>query len=111
MTLFTFGDVMISSADDLKTRLERIRLLQHRLNRARDIAVQAEIITQLTLETEAVRRAQTALPAPDLTAPHTEPDPQPAAKVAAAARRRRPARTRKVNRDRARGRTVRRIER
>jgi hypothetical protein len=112
MTLFTFGDVMTSSADDLKTRFERIRLLLHRLNRVRDTAVEAEIITQLTLETEAVRRAQTAtLPASDLTAPHVDRDRQPGGQQATGARPVRATRARKRSGDRTRGRTVRRAAR
>jgi hypothetical protein len=56
--LFTFNDV--TSSTEVKTRLDRIRLLVHRLNRVRDSALEAEIITQLTLETEAVDRARAA---------------------------------------------------
>jgi hypothetical protein len=113
MTLFTFGDMMTSSADDLKIRFERIRLLLHRLNRARDIGVEAEIITQLTLETEAMRRAQTVtVAASDLAAARSGSDPRPAGQPAAAARQpRRPARAHRVPGNRARGRTVRRAAR
>jgi hypothetical protein len=58
-TLFTFSDVT-STNEELKTRLDRIRILVHRLSRVRDSALEAEIITELTLETEAVDRARAA---------------------------------------------------
>ncbi len=54
-TLFTFTDVT-SSTEEVHARLERIRTLLHRLARVRDTGIEAELITQLTLETEAVRR-------------------------------------------------------
>jgi hypothetical protein len=60
MTLFNFS-VVTSLTDELKGRLDRIRTLLQRLNRVRDSAVEAEIITELTLETEAVRRVRAAL--------------------------------------------------
>jgi hypothetical protein len=50
----------VTSSTEVKTRLDRIRLLVHRLNRVRDSALEAKIITQLTLETEAVDRARAA---------------------------------------------------
>jgi hypothetical protein len=53
-TLFTFTDVT-SSTEHLNARLQRIRTLLHRLARVRDTAIEAELITQLTLETESVR--------------------------------------------------------
>jgi hypothetical protein len=62
MTLFNFDDVT-SKTDELKIRLNRIRTLLQRLNRVRDSATEAEIITQLTLETEAVRRVRAAVAA------------------------------------------------
>ena len=54
-TLFTFTDVT-SSTEEVNARLERIRTLLHRLARVRDTGIEEELITQLTLETEAVRR-------------------------------------------------------
>jgi hypothetical protein len=45
-----------SSTEELKVRLERIRTLLHRLARVNDGGVEAELIAQLTLETEAVSR-------------------------------------------------------
>jgi hypothetical protein len=53
-TLFTFSDVT-SSTEQINARLQRIRTLLHRLARVRDTVIEAELITQLTLETEAVR--------------------------------------------------------
>jgi hypothetical protein len=112
MTLFTFGDVMTSSADELKTRLERIRLLLHRLNRVRDSAVEAEIITQLTLETEAVRRArEAALPVPHPAPDPRALDPKPVKQPAADAPPNRVSRSRRLTGGRARGRAVRRAAR
>jgi hypothetical protein len=49
-----------SFSEELKTRLQRIRTLVHRLTHVRNSAIEAELITQLTLETEAVRRARAA---------------------------------------------------
>ena len=57
-TLFTFNDV--THTEEVNVRLERMRTLLHRLSRVRDTAVEAELITQLTLETEAVGRIRTA---------------------------------------------------
>ncbi len=54
-TLFTFTDVT-SSTEEVNARLGRIRTLLHRLARVRDTGIEEELITQLTLETEAVRR-------------------------------------------------------
>jgi hypothetical protein len=54
-TLFTFTDVT-TSTEQVQTRLERIRTLLHRLARVRDAGIEAELINQLTLETEAVRK-------------------------------------------------------
>jgi hypothetical protein len=54
-TLFTFTDVT-SSTEQINAHLEKIRTLLHRLARVRDTGIEAELITQLTLETEAVRK-------------------------------------------------------
>jgi hypothetical protein len=59
MTLFTFDDVT-SSSDELKERLERVRTLLYRLARVKDSSVEAELIAQLALETEAVSRLRAA---------------------------------------------------
>jgi hypothetical protein len=77
MTLCNFSDVP-SPIDELQIRLDRIRTLLHRLNRVRDSAVEAEVITQLTLETEAVRRARAAVAAADSEARSRASDPTPA---------------------------------
>jgi hypothetical protein len=67
-TLFTFTDAT-SSTEQIHVRLERMRTLLHRLARVRDSGIEAELITQLTLETEAVRELRAN--APDAT---SEPD-------------------------------------
>ena len=54
MTLFTFN--VVTPTQEVNLRLERIRTLLQRLSRVRDAALEAELITQLTLETEAVGR-------------------------------------------------------
>jgi len=56
MTLFTFNAV--TPTQEVNLRLERIRTLLQRLSRVRDTALEAELITQLTLETEAVGRVR-----------------------------------------------------
>jgi hypothetical protein len=56
LTLFTFNGV--TPTQEVNQRLERIRSLLQRLTRVRDTAVEAELITQLTLETEALGRAR-----------------------------------------------------
>jgi hypothetical protein len=49
-----------SSSEQLKARLERIRTLLYRLARVKDAGVEAELIAQLTLESEAVSRLRAA---------------------------------------------------
>lgn len=66
---------MSSSDRVLASRVKRIGTLLHRLSRVRDSSVEAELIAQLTLETEAVRKirallrggAAQAFPLPGLT--------------------------------------------
>jgi hypothetical protein len=51
---------MTTEQDPLAARFERVRTLVRRLSRVRNSSIEAELIAQLALETEAINRMRAA---------------------------------------------------